>query len=895
MALEEVVQAISLEGGDQIVAQLNKLAEIGEDTFNRITKAIEGGSGGFAAFGEGIAGVATAFAAATAATVAFVESQDRAITSLSALAHSFGTSIAGIEGIKQGFEEVGVSGTMLERGLGRMQLIINNQWSGIARSVRESATAQARDQLSIQEAVLGTEKAVEALSEANTHASVLNVHQSQEQARGAAALEAAQQKVATMGAHQAEDRVSAANSVWAAEQRLREVNNPGSVSKAEKRNLERAEAQATLEKARQAQAELPAKQALEQLQAQNALAEAQQKQTELATKQHEEQVKSQNAVKEAVLAVEKARIAETEAAQKSHDLDLKNLPKIAAQLNSIAHGQSGVKGAIDLTQVSAQHLSQAMILAAGGIDGLNKPQGIEVFTKLTQVFHGLGEGADAMNVKMELVQRLMSAGFRGGGASLAEMVTALDKGGMYFDNLIKKIEKSDYALTQFDESAAKDTVAAFETLEGTFGRVSEKLAALASPTITAWLNGIVESIENSDGILHIFIEGIQGVGAAFGAAITGVQNFATKIDEALNFDKGQSMKLILGAILVIIGLCASAFLAWPAIFLIVITAIGEIAKHWDQVKAILGPIGEIFRGWGIILNGIIGIIGSMIDKLREFLGLQDKAHPATPGSPTMGAGESSGLSDTRDYNPAAPAGVAGFSRGGLAGARRGYALGGLVGAIRGFAGGGGVGGKAQLYGTANVDVDPIYWDGGPGDTGPVQLDWHPEWQKFVGTDKWGIEWYAENRYGNILEVDPEAAEKIRRHPSKRTKVLSSGSFHAEGGHITGPGSGTSDSILARLSNGEFVVRAAAVRAYGADMFERLNNMQFSGFAMGGPVLAGVRPASGGSQKAGSTLNLSIDGQHFDGLHAPHDVAEKLTDFAIRRQTSSAGRAPSWMR
>ena len=37
---------------------------------------------------------------------------------------------------------------------------------------------------------------------------------------------------------------------------------------------------------------------------------------------------------------------------------------------------------------------------------------------------------------------------------------------------------------------------------------------------------------------------------------------------------------------------------------------------------------------------------------------------------------------------------------------------------------------------------------------------------------------------------------------------------ATGGYITGPGTATSDSILARLSNGEFVQRTAAVDYYG---------------------------------------------------------------------------------
>ena len=65
---------------------------------------------------------------------------------------------------------------------------------------------------------------------------------------------------------------------------------------------------------------------------------------------------------------------------------------------------------------------------------------------------------------------------------------------------------------------------------------------------------------------------------------------------------------------------------------------------------------------------------------------------------------------------------------------------------------------------------------------------------------------------------------------------------AGGGRIRGPGSGTSDSILARLSNGEFVVRAAAVEHYGAGLLSRINQMQIPRFADGGMV--GTSPVSG---------------------------------------------------
>lgn len=51
--------------------------------------------------------------------------------------------------------------------------------------------------------------------------------------------------------------------------------------------------------------------------------------------------------------------------------------------------------------------------------------------------------------------------------------------------------------------------------------------------------------------------------------------------------------------------------------------------------------------------------------------------------------------------------------------------------------------------------------------------------------------------------------------------LGLGAF-ADGGYVSGAGTSTSDSIPARLSDGEYVVRAKAVRALGTDFLDRLN-------------------------------------------------------------------------
>jgi hypothetical protein len=67
---------------------------------------------------------------------------------------------------------------------------------------------------------------------------------------------------------------------------------------------------------------------------------------------------------------------------------------------------------------------------------------------------------------------------------------------------------------------------------------------------------------------------------------------------------------------------------------------------------------------------------------------------------------------------------------------------------------------------------------------------------------------------------------------------------ASGGYISGPGTGTSDSIPARLSNGEFVMRAAAVKKYGVGFMAALNGLRTpsasgaSRFAEGGLVGGG---------------------------------------------------------
>lgn len=69
------------------------------------------------------------------------------------------------------------------------------------------------------------------------------------------------------------------------------------------------------------------------------------------------------------------------------------------------------------------------------------------------------------------------------------------------------------------------------------------------------------------------------------------------------------------------------------------------------------------------------------------------------------------------------------------------------------------------------------------------------------------------------------------------------SLLADGGHIRGAGTATSDSILARLSDGEYVQPTKAVKHYGTDFMEAVRTRQLPKFAKGGLTGGGTWPMS----------------------------------------------------
>lgn len=122
---------------------------------------------------------------------------------------------------------------------------------------------------------------------------------------------------------------------------------------------------------------------------------------------------------------------------------------------------------------------------------------------------------------------------------------------------------------------------------------------------------------------------------------------------------------------------------------------------------------------------------------------------------------------------------------------------------------------------------------------------------------------------------------------------------ATGGYIRGPGTGTSDSIPARLSDGEYVVNAAAT-ARNRDLLDAINSGKIAAFATGGlvgdsPV---IRPANDNRTSANDnapvvTINapITVEG----GAGTPEQNADLAKQIARQMEQTMRGVAADEMR
>lgn len=147
--------------------------------------------------------------------------------------------------------------------------------------------------------------------------------------------------------------------------------------------------------------------------------------------------------------------------------------------------------------------------------------------------------------------------------------------------------------------------------------------------------------------------------------------------------------------------------------------------------------------------------------------------------------------------------------------------------------------------------------------------------------------YSEALTKNIMQALGLGNSKTPGRPSIGGKAVQGplrvdGTF-AEGGRVEGPGTETSDSILARLSRGEFVINAAAVRKIGLHNLERINTgdiynlrIPMPKFATGGYVgQVGARSAEKGMSVFGKTIGTNVSAKAHVNFTVVRNEAEAL--------------------
>ena len=152
------------------------------------------------------------------------------------------------------------------------------------------------------------------------------------------------------------------------------------------------------------------------------------------------------------------------------------------------------------------------------------------------------------------------------------------------------------------------------------------------------------------------------------------------------------------------------------------------------------------------------------------------------------------------------------------------------------------------------------------------------------TNKGGATQEMKQKMANDYKIQVGQFFKYKGQTYKMTDANSFIRQH-DGGKITGPGTGTSDSIPAYLSNGEFVINAASAEKFGYENLEKINKMAAGGratrynipsYSMGGRI----NYEDGGAAFTRSNINVTVNA-------APGMDERALADMVINRISTAS--------
>ncbi len=917
---EDIAPGVEIEGTEEALAKLTALGEGGQAAFNKIAEAAEKvgnsthaidqlaekaksaftsiGETGAQAFSQIIdaamsgnfTGVVTnmfgelagSITEVTEKAIAFVEAQASMAETMSNLSEATGMTLGQIGGLRDAFASVGISTNGFERSVGRLAITIASEWSQIQQSVRTSADSQLGAMLALQSASNAVGKAYTSMNEALSHASQSAAHDAIGIREAALSLRKAQEALSDSALTARSNALSVESAELAlvrARMNLRK-DQGYAPSAADEQALKLEQDKLAVKEAELRLDEAKNKKQKEGMEMEELALHVQKAKMEVAdaqTKQQEDAVKAQERLKDAALGIDKAQLARREAQEKSHEADLKDIPKIAKEIDSVAEGQKKWADVINHTEISAQNMTKALLLAASPGDG-KEPAAMDVFKTMSKLFQNMGDDADSMNKKLELVQHTMGAGFRAGQASAAQVLAVLERGPEVLNKFMAEAEKfSKVKIGNFDlkDSYAqlKEFNSASSQLATAFDQVKTRFAAMMAVPLAQWFEEMKNSIYQPEGALRQLAAMLAEFGEKSGTILAGIG----KVVADLFSGAGPAFSRIGDMINRVFGLIGD-----------VITAIGKLTGLWAGVGAgatAFSAIAVTIDAINIALDGMKGFIAGVLIALGELYAWYLKV-----------TGQAKTLADARK-NEIMQSGKD-MMKSAAGDLKKDTAnLGTDAAAFAGLKSAADKTDKAaEKVGTGGDKVgtggDKVAVGGDKVAAGGDKL---AETASTVGSSLGGA---GDKLSGAASELSKAAAALVAAIANLAKAKTPDATGKATGGKISGPGGPRDDTAgLFALSDGEFVVQSAAVSHYGEGLFNALNSLSVGGFATGGSVGRASAPSLAAGTASGpmSVLNLKIGDHEFNGLKAPEHVASKLKTFAVGRQSSSAGKLPSWNR
>jgi TP901 family phage tail tape measure protein len=102
-----------------------------------------------------------------------------------------------------------------------------------------------------------------------------------------------------------------------------------------------------------------------------------------------------------------------------------------------------------------------------------------------------------------------------------------------------------------------------------------------------------------------------------------------------------------------------------------------------------------------------------------------------------------------------------------------------------------------------------------------------------------------------------------------------------GGPVSGPGTASSDSIPAMLSDGEYVIRAASVNKFGKNFLDSINAGKLPGFRLGGMIRDGggsAKPSKSSNKSAGPFQKFEAGFQNVISKIAENPIVKSVGNF-----------------